>query len=600
MTRDPSPWRILVTDAQELAGLGAIRSLGRAGLRVTAGYPHEQPLPAAARSRWCSAVLPYPNPWRQNLDFRAWLRDQIQTGNFDAVLPLSESAILAIDAMRADFPPSVRAILPAREHLKFSLSKFHACRAAQRAGLTIPFTVFIADGEGSWNPDLTGLPFPAIFKIDNRLAADGAYLKGHNFIAENPAEAHALLREYEGTRPGMIAQELVAGRGVGAFLLRWGGITQLSFAHRRLHEVPWRGGYSSLRASLRDPDLIAASERLLAEIGYEGVAMIEFRREIPPAGAPPRDYFMEINGRLWGSIALALHCGVDFPRALIALAKGDEFKSLRPVGKYPAGRRCRNTLPGEISYLISVLKSRPEPGAPQPPSKFGALVEFVLLTINPLVRRDYFWWTDPRPWFAQARFVFGDLTGRARKKLKDRRRTRAHVAHLDELRRRHAAAVARPGLLERPPKNILFLCFGNICRSPFAEFQWNALLAQSGREEPRAISAGFFDQIGRRTPERFESIIKSMALDMSTHRSKMATRDMIDNADMILLMDMENYADLVRIFPDAAKKTWLLGLFAGDGEPEIIDPYILPPAEAHTSYLRLQRAVQQLFNLITG
>ena len=56
--------RILVTDAQELAGLGAIRSLGRAGHAVMAAYPNGQALPAAARSRYCAGVLRYPDPWR--------------------------------------------------------------------------------------------------------------------------------------------------------------------------------------------------------------------------------------------------------------------------------------------------------------------------------------------------------------------------------------------------------------------------------------------------------------------------------------------------------------------------------------------------------
>ena len=48
-------------------------------------------------------------------------------------------------------------------------------------------------------------------------------------------------------------------------------------------------------------------QQLLDSIGYQGVAMVEFRR-----GSDGQDYFLEINGRLWGSLPLALHAGVDF------------------------------------------------------------------------------------------------------------------------------------------------------------------------------------------------------------------------------------------------------------------------------------------------
>ena len=85
--------RILVTDAQELAGLGAIRSLGKAGHDVTAGFPSNLRRPASVYSRYCSGQRAYPDPWVSQPQFRQWLIRH--NSEFDLVLPISEAALLA-------------------------------------------------------------------------------------------------------------------------------------------------------------------------------------------------------------------------------------------------------------------------------------------------------------------------------------------------------------------------------------------------------------------------------------------------------------------------------------------------------------------------
>src|SRR3989344_5924809 len=151
-----SSLRILVTDAQELAGLGVIRSLGRAGHRVTATFPTGRHT-AAAHSRWCSACCTYPDPWREQFAFRTWLLTALRSGAYDAVLPVAEAAMLAVAAVQKDLPKHVIPLLPNEEHLRLVLSKYHTNRAALSAGLPMPRTVFVSDGseDGSWNDDLS-------------------------------------------------------------------------------------------------------------------------------------------------------------------------------------------------------------------------------------------------------------------------------------------------------------------------------------------------------------------------------------------------------------------------------------------------------------
>lgn len=67
-----------------------------------------------------------------------------------------------------------------------------------------------------------------------------------------------------------------------------------------------------------DPALVERSRRLLARLNWQGVAMVEYKIDAS-TGMP---YLMEINGRFWGSLQLAIDAGVDFPRLLLEVATG--------------------------------------------------------------------------------------------------------------------------------------------------------------------------------------------------------------------------------------------------------------------------------------
>jgi predicted ATP-grasp superfamily ATP-dependent carboligase len=98
-----------------------------------------------------------------------------------------------------------------------------------------------------------------------------------------------------------------------------------------------------------DPELLQGSERLLAELAFTGVAMVEFRRS--PGGAA---FLMEVNPRLWGSLQLAIDAGLDFPSLLVALHQGVKL----PAVQARLGTRTRWLL-GDVDHLLICLR-RPE------------------------------------------------------------------------------------------------------------------------------------------------------------------------------------------------------------------------------------------------
>ncbi|MFB6225522.1 MAG: hypothetical protein ABEI13_03650, partial [Candidatus Paceibacteria bacterium] len=120
--------------------------------------------------------------------------------------------------------------------------------------------------------------------------------------------------------------------------------------------------------------------------------------------------------------------------------------------------------------------------------------------------------------------------------------------------------------------NILFLCLGNISRSPFAERQ----LIQKLDTNYRKItiqSAGFLDKEGRKSPAFAREIAKMWDIDLTDHRSRRVSKDMVKNSDLIFIMDSRNYYEFMRRFPQYIDKVEFLGKYNNGVEIEIPDPH---------------------------
>jgi predicted ATP-grasp superfamily ATP-dependent carboligase len=136
-----------------------------------------------------------------------------------------------------------------------------------------------------------------------------------------------------GFGPEWLLQEYCPGVGVGVDVLLWDGKLVAAFQHRRVKEYPSTGGVSVMSVSEPlDPKLLEASVRLLQRMGWHGPAMVEYRFD-PETGSAT---LMEINGRFWGSLALATRAGVDFPYYLWQLSHNQRPS---PLANYPGGVR---------------------------------------------------------------------------------------------------------------------------------------------------------------------------------------------------------------------------------------------------------------------
>lgn len=383
---------IIITDADERAALAATRSLGRAGWRVvTCGVARSS---LAGRSRHSAKSVTVPDALRDPGAFAARLVEVALAEGARYVIPISEAALLALLPERERLPPGAIP-WPGLQIVRAICDKRRVLEAAPAFGIGVPRQVVLDGVSGLRN--LPELNWPVVVKPARSVnRGDGATEKFTVRHVASRAALEEVVAGYSDAAFPLLLQERVIGPGVGIFLLVWDGVLRASFAHRRLREKPPSGGVSVYRESIAaDPALVEQSRRLLEHFGWQGVAMVEYKVD-ERTGTP---MLMEINGRFWGSLQLAVDAGVDFPRLLIECAEGRPPAA--PAG-YQVGTRLRWWWGDVDQLLLRLRRSSEELGLPDgAPGRLQSLAEFMNVLRagdrNEILRLD-----DPRPFLHES------------------------------------------------------------------------------------------------------------------------------------------------------------------------------------------------------
>ncbi|MDQ6770249.1 MAG: hypothetical protein M3Z54_09705 [Gemmatimonadota bacterium] len=178
--------------------------------------------------------------------------------------------------------------------------------------------------------------------------------------------------------------------------------------------------------------------------------------------------------------------------------------------------------------------------------------------------------------------------------VRDLRRAPAHRLHA---RRRRAAQVE----LERlKPRSILFVCYGNICRSPFAALAFLRSCPAEIASGIKVRSAGFIVP-DRASPSSALAAASRFGVDLSAHRSELITSGNLGAADLVVVMSQQQARAIRSRIPSS---TFILVL--GDLDPSpvndrtILDPWGQPDEAFDESYDRIDRCVRELARIISA
>ena len=395
---------VLVTDGQERSALAITRGLGQVGIPVIVGAETAGSL--AGASRYCVARWQYPSPLQQPAQFIASLVEAVRRFDITGIIPPTDSSMQAVAGQRDQFRPSVTAMIPSLDSYDMVSDKYRLMKLAQELGIPIPNTVFVPDGNIAAVRDRV-MTYPVVVKPGRSLVKiDEKWIKTSVHFVSHAEELTDLYRRTPYLRYPSLIQQRIEGEGQGVFGLFNHGRPCALFAHRRIREKPPAGGVSVFRESIELPKpMTDYAVRLLERVQWHGVAMVEFKVD-RHSNVP---MLMEINGRFWGSLQLAIDAGLNFPYLLYQAMNGVPVAV--PNNAYRIGTKSRWLL-GDLDHLLlRITKSNVDLRLDAHAESRGRCVaEFFKLFQHDL-HYEIESLTDPGPAFMEYRSWLSHLTG---------------------------------------------------------------------------------------------------------------------------------------------------------------------------------------------
>ncbi len=586
---------VLIFNAVPHVVVAVARSLDRQGIPVTFANIKDKGRPPASRAiRDCVQL---PNHRDAPEEFIEALCTVIESKGHDMLIPCSDPGLAATLEHYDRLSSLLHIGCPPPEIVRSVLDKGQTIEAARACGILTPATCNLPD-LSALESQRDSLRFPVIAKPLSKEDESRHAFKMRYFATFQDLRDAFLLDPLFGVNN--LLQEYCVGDGVGIEVLFHDNQPLTMFQHRRFKELPVTGGGSvtSISEPL-DPVLAEQSVALLRKLNWEGVAMVEFKCD----RAEQRSVLMEVNGRYWGSLPLAIGAGIDFPFYEWQLAHGE--KPVIPAS-YPAGLRFR-WLGGDIRRLGSLFTENPGEGFPLP-SKAGEFLRFLKDFGGPTCPAIWSW-KDPMPaaqdFRGAIRYALGAVVEGVKQKVKQAIAEFRYHGRRNSMVALRLRALFATGLRRAYPprdlaavRSVLFVCHGNIIRSAMAEVLLRKYLQESPVGSAIAVaSAGLTDQPQESADGRSRAIAGEFGVSLERHRPRSLTSELVDQYDCIFIMDYFNEARMLGSFAAARNKVFYLGAYGqerGSRNPEVPDPNLGTLADVRRCYLALDVQVRRL------
>jgi predicted ATP-grasp superfamily ATP-dependent carboligase len=223
--------------------------------------------------------------------------------NYDLIIGIGASSIQFLSDNRNVISKYSKLLLPPSESLEFCLNKSLTIDLAKRIQVAVPESYTLR----THNELLAvskSMNFPIIIKSTSESVKNYPTIYVDRYEDLSSKSVHEIF-EYNDFK---LVQERIFGVGEAFLAIYKDGVLIDYMMHERIREDPITGGPSTCARSIYREDLVYAGKGLLDELKWNGVAMVEFKRN-----CDGKIFLMEINPKFWGSLDLAISSGVDFP-----------------------------------------------------------------------------------------------------------------------------------------------------------------------------------------------------------------------------------------------------------------------------------------------
>ncbi|MDN5858538.1 MAG: ATP-grasp domain-containing protein [Pseudonocardia sp.] len=328
MAFDGRGTRVLVSGGEYTGGLAAVRALRAAGYAPWVADPVDGSY--GALSRAAAGSVRVTDPRTDALSFAGELAKAASRLGAAAVLPGTEPALLALGEHRDLFPSEVAVGAPDPELTIAATDKQRLAARAVAAGFAVPPTELVTLHDlhsGSVDP-----PYPVVVKpVRSELVGSSGLQRFEVVSAHDRGELVAALAELP-DHAGLVQPYLTGPiRTVNG--VAWNG--EVVAAVHKLAERTWPldcGVVCYARTVPVDPDVDRCARALIADIGWSGL----FNLQMISSGG--RHHVIDLNPRIYHSLALAVAAGANLPAIWTALLLGRQ----PPLGEIRAGVRFRS------------------------------------------------------------------------------------------------------------------------------------------------------------------------------------------------------------------------------------------------------------------
>ncbi|WP_440005263.1 carboxylate--amine ligase [Halomicrococcus sp. SG-WS-1] len=380
-------------------GYASVRSLAQADVHVIVAVADET-LPVTA-SRYCDEVVTIP-PARDLRAYKDALLGLAARPDVRTIVPHRPQGPYLLSKYYDEFDRYVDLAVPRLETLKRAHDRKRLMDAADDAGVPAPRTELLDEAD-DWESDrIVKSRYNLLVGeyVDSFDPGESSIAKLVKHVPANESPDAAAIREKMSHTP--IVQEYVDGTDEYVFgALYDHGEPLATFQHRQLRGDSYTGGGGVYRETVDIPELESVARSLLDGLDWHGLACIEYVEDAATGEFKP----IELNPRMWQSLACATRAGAAFPLWYWLQATGRP-ELVDPGYEVGAGTHY---LTGELEHLVSIV--RESSSLVDGPSLSGTARE-ILRSCYERPDFDYLHLDDPGPILRQARRGFAQVVDR--------------------------------------------------------------------------------------------------------------------------------------------------------------------------------------------